>query len=199
MTPAVPVLLLSALLLPAPSLQLAVYHLDPNPHTMKEINVSPTVTVATDPTGKLPAQFSICVSFHVSIRSRALNVPGTPGQIVMEVRGDPSPRNPSALDEGLYLRNKHLLEYSTMKNTGFISTEGAIKSMMRYGSVVMEDWVHICTSVDAVTGDVLVVVNGDVALNEKNEYLENSEDKKPESAINSTWFYGENYNPHVRH
>ena len=55
----------------------------------------------------------------------------------------------------------------------------------------MEAWNHLCTAMNAVTGEVLLVVNGEVAFNGILDFLKDSEDRKPVSALNSTWFYGE--------
>ena len=116
---------------------------------------------------------------------------GKPMQLILEVRGSPAPRDPEDQNRGLYLRVTNLLEYSTMSNTGFVVTETAVKALGRFGRVTIEDWIHICVSVDAVTGQTLIVANGEVAFNEKNEFLANSLDKMPATAVNSVWFYGE--------
>ena len=64
-------LLLLCLLL-HPCLPLDVYHLDPNPNTPKEMPVSPSMTIAADPRGKLlPPRFSVCASFNPSLRTQA--------------------------------------------------------------------------------------------------------------------------------
>ena len=114
-----------------------------------------------------------------------------PMHLILDVRSSPTPRDPEDQDRGLYFRVTNLLEYSTMSNTGFVVTETAVKALGRFGQVTIEDWIHICVSVDAVTGQTLVVANGEVAFNEKNEFLANSRDKMPATAVNSVWFYGE--------
>ena len=64
------VVVLLSFLLPACH-PLAVYHLDPNPNTPKRTRSSPSMTIARDPIGKLPPQFSLCASFYQSLRTRA--------------------------------------------------------------------------------------------------------------------------------
>ena len=113
-----------------------------------------------------------------------------PLHLILEVRGDPTPRDPEDENRGLYFRVTNLLEYSSMKNTGFLVTDGAVKALGRFGRVTIEDWIHICVSVNAVSGQTLVVANGEVAFNEVNEFLENSLDKMPATAVNSVWFRG---------
>ena len=113
-----------------------------------------------------------------------------PLHLILEVRGDPSPRDPEDENHGLYFRVTNLLEYSSMRNTGFLVTERAVKALRRFGRVTIEDWIHICVSVNAVSGQTLVVANGEVAFNEVNEFLENSQDKMPATAVNSVWFHG---------
>ena len=112
--------------------------------------------------------------------------------LAMEVRGDSTPRDPpyrlTDTETGLYLGVYSLLEYSTMSNTGFVVTDTAVKALDRFGQVTIEDWIHICVSVDAVSGQTLVVANGAVAFNEKNEFLADSIDKMPETAVNAVWF-----------
>ena len=65
-----PVLMLLCLLL-CPCQAMDVYHIDPDPNTPKDVSVSPSITIAEDPVGKLPQQFSICASFYQSLRTRA--------------------------------------------------------------------------------------------------------------------------------
>ena len=66
-----PVLLLLLCLLLPPCRPLDVFHLDPDPNTPKDMAVSPSITIAEDPVGKLPPQFSLCASFYQSLRTRA--------------------------------------------------------------------------------------------------------------------------------
>ena len=114
--------------------------------------------------------------------------------LALEVRNDSTPRDPPGWntypEKGVYLGVNSQLEYSTMRNTGYVVTGTAAKGMGRFGRVTIEDWIHICVSVDAVSGQTLVVANGEVAFDEKNEFLANSVDKMPASAVNSVWFYG---------
>ena len=65
-----PALLLLCVLL-CPCQPLDVYHLNPDPNTPKEVPVSPRMTIAEDPVGKLPPQFSLCASFYQGLRTRA--------------------------------------------------------------------------------------------------------------------------------
>ena len=65
-----PVLLLLCLLL-RPCRAMDVFHLDPDPNTPKDMAVSPSITIAEDPRGKLPPQFSLCASFYQGLRTRA--------------------------------------------------------------------------------------------------------------------------------
>jgi len=176
------------------SLPMKVYHLDPYPHSPQPLQISPLITVANDPIDRLPDQFAVCFSSYASLTTSSVTHKlSNWAHTVLEIRSLPNPRNPlpDRMNDGLYLRINNHLEYATMKNTGFVATESAVKALLRYGEVVVDGWHHTCTSVNSVTGDHLIVVNGEVAFNEKNEFLENTEDKKPRSAVNSTWFYGE--------
>ena len=65
-----PVLLLLHLLL-CPCLPVDVFHLNPDPNTPKLLAVSPSITIAEDPRGKLPPQFSLCASFYQSLTTKA--------------------------------------------------------------------------------------------------------------------------------
>ena len=144
--------LLLTLLVPR-SNPVTVYHLDPSPHSPKPWSTgpqsawtsAPAATVAADPRGRLPDQFSICASFFVSLwtptakTSRAGGVKSD--HLVLEIRGTPSPREYWAPEEGLYVRTTHVLEYSTMKNTGFAVTETAVKALYRFSPL---SWPYDC-------------------------------------------------------
>ena len=177
---------LLCLLYPPGCWPMAFYHLEPSPHSARK-NFSfspPTLTIAKDPKGKLPELFSICFSFYQGLNTRVFSTQ------ILEIRGDQAPKDPTQGDKGLFYRVWTKLQSSTLLNIGYVNTEEGSKSLMPIGTVVVEEWIHICTSVNAVTGDLLIVVNGDIAYNDKNKFLENSEDKMPTSAVNAIWFYG---------
>ena len=165
---------------------LKTYHLGPNPHTPKEATTKPSITIGEDPKGNLPVQFSICVSTYSGLETRAR----LPYHHVLDIRGEGASKEQMEDSKAYYLKITLELEYSTLKNTGFVITEGAMKTLLRFGRVRIEEWIHMCVSVDAISGNLAVVVNGEVGFNETNPYLENSEDKMPKSAVNSVWFYG---------
>ena len=183
------------------SLCMDVFHLNPDPHSQREIPVSPTITIAEDPRGSLPPQFSLCASFYQSLTTSGPNRAGfrntaekLPYHVFLEMRADSSPWVGGVWeDEGLYFRVTNLLEYSTLSNGGFINFEGATSTLSRFGRVTIDGWVHICFSIDAVSGDTLIVVNGEVAYNEKSKFIENSMSKMPKSAVNAVWFYGKTF------
>ena len=166
-----------------------VYHLDPQPHSPKLSSVIPSVTIAEDPRGKLPSSFSICVSLFSGLRTKSRA--GDKNHFMVEVRG---PRNPEdetdSPQKAVYLVIRAQLDYETMKNTGFISAGGAVKTLRKFGKVTIEQWSHICISVDAVTGQLLVMVNGEIGFDEVNKFLVNSTDKMPPAANGSVWFFG---------
>ena len=58
-----------------------------------------------------------------------------------------------------------------------------------------DDYIIVCTSIVFVqnSGHHLIVVNGDVAFDEVNEFLKDSGDIMPSSAVNSTRFYGKTF------
>ena len=58
-----------------------------------------------------------------------------------------------------------------------------------------DDYSIVCTSIVFVqnSGHHLIVVNGDVAFDEVNEFLKDSGDIMPSSAVNSTRFYGKTF------
>ena len=165
------------------------YHLGPHPHSPKEADIAPSITIGADPKGKLPAQFSICVSTYPGLQTRASHV-RLPYHSVLDIRGKDAPTEQMEDTKAHYLKVTMILEYETLKNTGFVITESANKALTRLGRVAIEEWIHICVSVDASNGNIAVVVNGEVGYNETNTILENSQDKMPQSAVNSIWFYG---------
>ena len=111
-------------------------------------------------------------------------------KLVLDIRGPNAPREELDESKADYLKITMLLEYSTMRNTGFVNTATATKALDRFGQVNIEKWSHICVAVDAISGLLLIVVNGEVAFNEVNKFLTNTVDKMPSSAVDSVWFYG---------
>ena len=163
------------------------YHLGPHPHSPRAANIKPSITIGEDPTGKLPAQFSICVSTYSGLQTRASDV-RLPYHSVVDIRGLDAPTHQMEDNKAQYLKVTMVLD--TVKNTGFVITEHGTKVLARLGRVPIEEWIHTCVSIDAMTGHIAVVVNGQVGYNETNTYLENSQDKMPQSAVKSVWFYG---------
>ena len=171
-----------------PSLSVTSYHLAPNLHSDQQQAVPPSVTIGQDPRGKLPPKFTICASFYFGLRTR---VTQRKAKLVLDIRGPKAPKEELEESKAHYLKITMLLEYSTMKNTGFVVTASATKALYRFGQVNIEKWNHICASVDAISGFLSIVINGEVAFNEINKFLINSVSTMPPSAVDSVWFYGE--------
>ena len=60
------------------------------------------------------------------------------------------------------------------------------RALRSCGELVAEEWTHVCTSIDATAGQVLVMVDGEVDFSGVHEFLKNSAARKPVSAVNST-------------
>ena len=144
----------------------------------KEEVVTDYVSLANDPKSNLPKDFTICSSVFVHVVTltdtivfELLKEDGSPWFLLsLEVQS----RDYKTLSETMkmYFENPETSKVENKRFTGTIIP------------IVPNSWCHICMGLDTVSGQLRIVVNGKLLVNEEKEYFRNTNSWLPGSLKN---------------
>ena len=144
----------------------------------KEEVVTDYVSLAEDPKSNLPKDFTICSSVFVHVVTltdiivfELLKEDGSPWFLLSL---DVLSRDYENLSETMkmYFENPETSNVENKRYTGTIIP------------IVPNSWCHICMGLDTVSGQVRIVVNGKLLVNEEKEYFRNTNSWLPGSLEN---------------
>ena len=144
----------------------------------KEEVVTDYVSLAKDPKSNLPKDFTICSSVFVHVVTLT-------DLIVFELlKEDGSPWFLISLE----VLNRDLKTLSETMKIFFENPETSNVENKRYTGtiipIVPNSWCHICMGLDTVSGQLRIVVNGKLLVNEEKEYFKNTNSWLPGSLEN---------------